>query len=244
MSGQSEITSFIKQAAKESGFDDCGIAKARQLDKDSVLLKTWLQNGFHANMKFMEKHFEKRINPELLVENARSVVVVLLNYVPLKSQNPDTLQISKYAYGVDYHEVLKKKWFSFFEQIKPIKPAVSGRYFVDSAPVMERAWAREAGLGWIGKNGMLISKKHGSFVFIGELILNIELDDDAPINSYCGSCTRCIDACPTKAIISPGIVDSNKCISYHTIENKEQIPSSIIPQMNKQNFGCDIFQDV
>jgi epoxyqueuosine reductase len=244
MTGLSEITFFVKQTAKESGFDDCGIAKATHLHPDEAYLKKWISDGFHAGMKYMESHTEKRVDPGKLFDGARSVVVVLLNYYPSETQQKDTFIVSKYAYGTDYHDVLKEKLQQVFSKIQRSIPEIKGRIFTDSAPVLERAWAREAGLGWIGKSGLLITKKLGSYVFIGELILNIDLDYDMPVNEYCGTCTRCMDACPTKAIISPGIVDSNKCISYHTIESKEQMPSSIKSHLKNRIFGCDTCQDV
>ncbi len=240
-----ELTLKIKEKAIELGFDDCGVAKAEYLKEPSERLKNWLKNGYHAEMKYMENHFEKRVDPRLLVENAKSIICVILNYYPEKVQNRQSYQLSKYAYGEDYHFVLKRKLKSLFSYIQEIKPETEGRAFVDSAPVMDREWAQKAGLGWIGKHSLLINKKIGSFIFLGELIVNFELEYDTPINEYCGTCTRCIDSCPTNAIVSSKVVDSNKCISYQTIENKsDTIPKTLKGKFNGYIFGCDICQDV
>jgi epoxyqueuosine reductase len=241
-----EITSFIKNLAIELGFDACGIAKAGSLKRDAVRLDTWLIAKYHADMKYMENYFDKRTDPTKLVEGAKSVIVVFQNYFPQKDIFSDKeIKISKYAYGEDYHKVMKDKLFLLFEKIKQEAGELNGRVFVDSAPVLEKAWAREAGLGWIGKNSLLLNKKLGSFFFIGEIIVDLELEYDKPYESFdCANCTRCIDACPTRAIVSNGVIDSEKCLSYNTIENKEEIPSYIKPNMKGWIFGCDICQDV
>jgi len=196
-------------------------------------------------MAYMENYFDKRLDPRLLVDNAKSVISVLFNYYTNDKQaDPEAPIISKYAYGNDYHFIIKEKLNQLFDFIKSHHENLTGRIFVDSAPVLERAWAKKAGLGWIGKNGMLINKKIGSFVFIAELIINLELDYDTPVNEYCGTCTRCIDACPTGAIIEDKIIDGSKCISYLTIELKAEIPSEFKGKLQDRVFGCDICQDV
>jgi len=236
-------TEKIKQKALEIGFSAIGISKADYLEKESKQLKEWLGNGFHGEMTYMENHFEKRTDPRKLVDNSKSVISVLYNYYPPKIQPENSYKISKYAYGRDYHFVLKEKLIELFEYLKTIEPKVTGRIFVDSAPVLEKAWAAKSGLGWIGKNTNLISKEHGSFLFIGEIITDIELAPDSPIKDYCGNCTKCIDACPTKAL-SPYKLDARKCISYLTIEKKGEIPEKFKDQLNGWVFGCDICQDV
>jgi epoxyqueuosine reductase len=238
-------SSMIKAEARRIGFDGCGISKAGELSDDSVRLSDWLQKGFHATMSYMENHFEKRVNPTKLVEDARSVISVILNYFPSKGQeDQEAPVISKYAYGKDYHGVIKRKLKVLLEYINTSIKAVKGRGFVDSAPVLDRAWAARSGLGWIGKNSMLISPAQGSFFFIGTLIVDIELFYDRPIPDFCGDCTRCINACPTKAIVAPRIIDSGKCISYHTIENKGEIDVELKGKFQNRAFGCDICQDV
>jgi epoxyqueuosine reductase len=234
----------IKQQAKILGFEDCGISRAQHLEGPSQHLKDWLNKGYHAGMQYMENHFDKRTDPRLLVEGAQSVISVILNYYPENKQAEGTYKISKYAYGEDYHFVMKRKLKSLLQFIQQIEPQTEGRAFVDSAPVMDREWARRAGLGWIGKHSLLINKGLGSFVFIGELIVNLELEYDTPINEYCGTCTRCIEACPTHAIVADKVVDSNKCISYQTIENKGEIDAELKGKFNNYIFGCDICQDV
>lgn len=238
-------TELIKSISSKLGFDACGIAQVKELSKSSSYLKDWLDNGYQADMKWMENNFEKRIDPSKLVENSKSVIVLLKNYYPEEYPFENRkLKIARYAFGEDYHNVLKKKLKVFLNHINSEIGPAKGRYFVDSAPVLERAWAKEAGLGWIGKNSMLINKKIGSFCFIAEIITDIELVYDSPINNYCGTCTKCIEACPTGAIVKPYIVDSNKCISYHTIENKCEIPENISINLNGHIFGCDICQEV
>jgi epoxyqueuosine reductase len=235
----------IKHEAHNMGFTACGIAPACLLEDDARRLKDWLSKGLHAGMQYMENHFEKRIDPHQLVPGGKSVIVVLLNYYPsIAKAEDDNLIISKYAYGQDYHQVMKAKLKTFQKVInKDIIPCKS-RAFVDSAPVMERTWAARAGLGWIGKNSNLISPQHGSFVFIGEIIVNSELEYDKPIHDYCGQCNKCIEACPTGAIISPRKIDSNRCISYWTIEHKGSIPKNLKGKFNNRIFGCDICQDI
>lgn len=234
----------IKQKALELGFLSVGISKADFLEKESKQLKEWLDNGFHGEMKYMENHFEKRVDPRKLAEGAKSVISVLYNYFPKEHQRKDTYQISKYAYGTDYHYVVKEKLFKLLEFIKEEIGAVSGRAFVDSAPVMDKVWAAKSGLGWIGKNTNLITRQYGSFVFIGELIIDLALDySGLPQKDFCGNCTQCIDACPTGAL-KPYQLDARKCISYLTIEKKGEIPSEFGGKWNDWIFGCDICQDV
>jgi epoxyqueuosine reductase len=239
-----QLTNQIKQLAKSIGFTGCGIAPARALEEDAIRLKQWLASGFHASMKYMENHFEKRTNPSKLVPGAKSVIVLLLNYYPEKILSPESYQLAKYAYGKDYHHVIKDKLkdlkLAIDETIKP----TSGRFFVDSAPVLERSLAALAGLGWIGRNTNLISPKFGSFVFIAELITDLELSFDKPIPDYCGGCTKCIQACPTSAIRNDRRIDSNKCISYWTIEHKGPIKPEMKGSFRNWIFGCDICQDV
>lgn len=240
-----EISAKIKIHAIQLGFDACGISKAERLEQDALHLKHWLETGNHGEMKYMSAHPEKRSDPGKLVKGAKSVISVILNYFPEETQSdPEAPKASKYAYGRDYHKVMKKKLKNLLDFIdKNIEP-VTGRCFVDSAPVLERTWAARSGLGWIGKNSCLISKQYGSFTFIGELIIDIELEYDTPVNDYCGSCTRCIDACPTGAIVADKVIDSKKCISYQTIENKGDISQDMKDKMENWIFGCDICQDV
>lgn len=239
-------STLIKSEALRLGFDACGIARAEPLPEDCSRLLSWLQNGYQADMQYMDRNIDKRTDPTLLVDHARSVVVVLQNYFPdKKNQFQSSYKIAKYAYGEDYHVVLKEKLLSLFEFInKEIAPA-KGRCFTDSAPVMERTWAVKAGLGWIGKNGNLLTRDLGSFVFIAELIIDLELAYDEPnLRNYCGSCNICMEQCPTKAIVASGVIDSRKCISYLTIENKVEIPSEFKGKTENWIFGCDICQDV
>ena len=243
MSTTTEHTKKIKQKALDLGFSAIGISKADYLEKESKQLKEWLDKDFHGEMQYMENHFEKRIDPRELVEGAKSVISVLFNYYPKEKQNKNTYKISKYAYGRDYHYVLKEKLFTLFEYINLEIGKISGRAFVDSAPVMDKVWAAKSGLGWIGKNTNLISKELGSFQFIGELIIDLELEYDHPVKDYCGNCTNCIDACPTNAL-SPYQLDARKCISYLTIEKKGDIPKEFNDKLNDWIFGCDICQDV
>lgn len=240
----SQHTFLIKKIANELGFDFCGISKAGFLEDEAGKLEKWLNNNYHGEMAYMANHFDKRTDPTKLVEGAKSVVSLLLNYYPEEIQNEGSPKISKYAYGKDYHLVIKEKLFQFMERIREEIGEVGGRVFVDSAPVMDKVWAAKSGLGWIGKHSNLINKNMGSFFFIAELILDIELEPDAPIKDYCGSCTRCIDACPTNAITEPYVVDGSKCISYFTIELKKEIPESYRDKFDDWAFGCDICQDV
>lgn len=235
----------IKAEAHRLGFDDCGIARAEALEEEKAGLLSWLQAGYQAGMTYMERNHDKRTDPRQLVDGARSVIVLLQNYFPAKTTFNSRYKIAKYAYGEDYHYVLKEKLFTLFQYIdKEISP-VRGRCFTDSAPVMERTWAVKAGLGWIGKNGNLLTRNHGSFVFIAELIIDLELEYDSPnFRNYCGSCTLCIDHCPTGAIVADKVIDSRKCISYLTIENKSNIPDVFKGKTEDWIFGCDICQDV
>lgn len=244
MNSKFEYTSFIKSEAKRLGFLSCGISKAGFLETEAPRLENWLKNNQHGKMSYMENHFDKRLDPTKLVDDAKSVVSLLLNYYPDKEQITDSFKISKYAYGQDYHFVIKEKLKELLTTIQTYIGAVSGRAFVDSAPVLDKAWAAKSGLGWIGKNGNLITQKVGSFYFIAELIIDLELDYDHPTTNHCGSCTACLDACPTAAIIAPYIVDGSKCISYFTIELKDNIPQEMKGKFNDWAFGCDICQDV
>lgn len=244
MKNRKHNTELIKAEAKRLGFSDCGISKVETLSSEKEKLERWLDNGFHAEMNYMAQNFEKRLSPALLVPNAQSVISVSLNYFPGSIEyTKDQPKISKYALGRDYHKVMKKMLKQLFAFIQSIEPQLEGRFFVDSAPVMDRVWAEKSGLGWRGKHGLMIHKDKGSFFFIGEIISSIHLEYDKPVNSYCGNCTACIDACPTTAITEPYIVDANRCISYQTIENANAIPENIISNIDHYIFGCDICQD-
>jgi len=240
----SKNTTVIKRLASDLGFQFCGISKAGFLENDAKNLETWLKNGFHGEMNYMENHFDKRLDPTLLVEGSKSVVSLLLNYFPTQKQNPDSFKISKYAYGQDYHLVIKDKLKLFYQKIQEEIGEVNGRFFVDSAPVMDKVWAQKSGLGWMGKNGNIIHPKRGSFFFIAELILDLELEADGPIKDFCGTCTKCMDACPTDALTQAYVVDGSKCISYLTIELKDAIPVEFKDKMSDWIFGCDVCQDV
>lgn len=246
MEAGKSISQQIKEEALRLGFADCGFSRAEALPEDAERLKDWLQEGRHARMGYMANHFEKRTDPTLLVEGAQSVISLLYNYYTDKKQtDTEAPVLSKYAYGKDYHFVLKEKMNQLFDFIKVHYPEAEGRVFVDSAPVLDRAWARKAGLGWIGKNSNLISRSAGSFFFIGEIILNLELEyNSIPENDFCGSCTRCIDACPTEAILDNRTLDGGKCISYQTIESKGEISPELSGKLANRVFGCDICQDV
>ncbi len=222
----------------------CGISKAGFLEKEAPRLEKWLKNNSHGQMSYMENHFDKRLDPTLLVDGAQSVVSLLLNYYPSELQREDSYKISKYAYGQDYHFVIKEKLNELLFAIQENIGAVSGRAFVDSAPVLDKAWAAKSGLGWIGKNSNLITQKGGSFYFIAELIIDLELEYDAATTDHCGSCTACLDACPTQAIIAPYQVDGSKCISYYTIELKDNLPDEMKGKLDDWAFGCDVCQDV
>lgn len=241
---RSQNATLIKQEALRLGFSSCGISKAAFLEKEAPRLETWLANEMHGQMSYMENHFDKRLDPRLLVEDAKSVVSLTLNYFPEEQQVSDTLKISKYAYGEDYHYVIKDKLKELFHFIQTEIGEVGGRVFVDSAPVLDKAWAAKSGLGWVGKNNNLISRSSGSFFFIAELILDLDLVEDGITTDHCGTCTKCIDACPTKAIESPYIVNGSKCISYLTIELKEDIPIEFKGLVEDWMFGCDVCQDV
>ncbi|MFZ6001285.1 MAG: tRNA epoxyqueuosine(34) reductase QueG [Bacteroidota bacterium] len=235
----------IKLIAKDLGFSFCGIAKAEFLKDEAPRLEEWLRRGYQGKMSYLENHFDKRLNPTLLVPGARSVVSLVYNYFPYRDlAKPNELKVAKYAYGEDYHFVVKDKLKTFIERIREEIGDVAGRAFVDSAPVMERAWAARSGLGWIGKNSLLLNRDMGSFFFLAELILDLELVADALTKDYCGTCTACMDACPTDAIQQPYVVDGSKCISYFTIELKEEIPASVKGKFDNWIFGCDICQDV
>jgi epoxyqueuosine reductase len=222
----------------------CGISKAGFLEEEAPRLEKWLNENRHGQMQYMENHFDKRLDPTLLVDGAKSVISLLLNYYPEEKQISDTYKISKYAYGQDYHSVIKEKLKELLQSINDNIGEVGGRAFVDSAPVLDKAWAAKSGLGWIGKNSNLLSKKKGSFFFIAELIVDIDLEYDHATTDHCGSCTACLDACPTEAIIAPYVVDGSKCISYFTIELKENIPHEMKGSFNDWAFGCDVCQDV
>jgi epoxyqueuosine reductase len=240
------LSAAIQEKALALGFSGCGFSLAEALPEDKQRLELWLQKGHHARMAYMANHFEKRTDPTRLVEGARSVISLLYNYFTDRVQeDPDAPILSKYAYGEDYHKIMKDKMFMLFEFIKSKHPEARGRVFVDSAPVLDRAWAYRGGLGWIGKNSMLISRTSGSFVFIGEIILNLELEyNQVPESDFCGSCKRCLEACPTGAILANRTINSERCVSYQTIENREDISPEIEPGLSGRVFGCDICQDV
>ncbi len=244
MTNKEKYTSIIKQEAQRLGFLSCGISKAGFLEEEAPRLERWLNNNMHGQMSYMENHFDKRLNPTLLVDGAKSVISLLLNYYPSEFQNPDSYKISKYAYGHDYHFVIKEKLAELLHFIQTEIGEVHGRAFVDSAPVLDKAWAAKSGLGWLGKNGNLISQKVGSFYFIAELIVDLDLEYDHATTDHCGTCTACIDACPTQAIVAPYVVDGSKCISYFTIELKENIPQEMKGTFDDWAFGCDVCQDV
>ena len=246
MNNISQHTTLIKNYAATLGFDYCGIAKAALLDDDARRLESWLNKGLHGNMQYMENHFDLRIDPSKLVPDAKSVITLLMNYFPEEQQAADAPKISKYAFGNDYHEVIREKLKDLLRYIKATIGEVNGRGFVDSAPVLERSWAQKSGLGWVGKNGNLINKQSGSYFFIATLITDLELEyDDAFVKDFCGTCTKCIDACPTEAILPDKIIEGNKCISYFTIELKDAlIPGKMKGKFDDWMFGCDVCQDV
>jgi epoxyqueuosine reductase len=239
-------TQFIKSEAKRLGFDYCGIAMAQPLEEDARRLERWLQKGFHGTMQYMENYFDLRVDPTKLVPGARSVITLLKNYYPSIEQSSGTPKIAKYAYGNDYHEVIREQLRAFLHNIRENTGEIQGRGFVDSAPVLERAWAQKSGLGWIGKNGNLINKGSGSFYFIATLITDLDLEYDDPLaKDFCGSCTKCIDSCPTQAILPGKVIDGSKCISYFTIELKDLlIPQEMKGKFDDWMFGCDTCQDV
>lgn len=239
-------TAKIKAKATELGFDFCGVSKAGFLEEEAPRLETWLNRNYNGEMGWMANHFDKRLDPTRLVPGAKSVISVMLNYYPEKRlpEGDEDLKISKYAYGKDYHFVMKDKLKALFQFMQEEIGEIDGRIFVDSAPVMDKAWAKKSGLGWIGKHSNLLNRQSGSFFFIGEIICDLPLEPDGPIKDYCGTCTACIDACPTEAITEPYVVDGSKCISYYTIELKEAIPDEAKGKMKNWVFGCDICQDV
>jgi len=241
-----QASHMVKQLAAQFGFDQCGIAQAEQLDEDASRLEAWLFKGYHGSMHYMERHFDLRINPGKLVPGAKSVITLLMNYFPHTLQRPDAPVISKYAYGQDYHQVIRPKLNELLYELRSHFGKIQGRGFVDSAPVLERTWAVRSGLGWVGKNGNLINKSAGSFFFIATLITDLDLEPDTPFASdYCGTCTRCIDACPTDAILPNKVIDGSRCISHFTIELRELlIPHELAGKLENRLFGCDICQDV
>lgn len=246
MSNIDKHTTLIKSFATQLGFDYCGIAKAQVLDEDAKRLESWLNKGMHGSMQYMENYFDLRIDPSKLVPGAKSVITLLLNYFPEEQQKESAPKISKYAFGKDYHKVIRTKLKIFLQRIKEQIGEVHGRGFVDSAPVLERAWAQKAGIGWIGKNGILINKQSGSFFFIATLIVDMQLEyENELVKDYCGTCTKCIDNCPTDAILPDKVIDGSKCISYFTIELKDAlIPDAMKGKFDNWMFGCDVCQDV
>ncbi|HET9053950.1 MAG TPA: tRNA epoxyqueuosine(34) reductase QueG [Cyclobacteriaceae bacterium] len=238
-------TYLVKSLAHELGFSYCGVAKAEFLKDEAPRLEEWLKRGYQGKMSYLENYFDKRLDPTLLVPGAKSVISLMYNYYPEKDLATESyFKIAKYAYGEDYHFVVKDKLKILFERLQQQVGGIQGRVFVDSAPVMERAWAQKSGLGWVGKNSLLLNKNSGSFYFLAEIILDLKLEYDGPVKDYCGTCTACMDACPTDAIAEPYVVDGSKCISYFTIELKEEIPASVKGKFENWIFGCDICQDV
>jgi epoxyqueuosine reductase len=238
---------ILKSTAKRLGFDFCGIAKAEFLESEAPRLEEWLNRNYQGKMAYLANHFDKRLDPTKLVEGAKTVVSLIYNYYPEKQlpYQPEDIKIAKYAYGADYHDVIRAKLTEFLEVLREEVGEINGRSFVDSAPVMERQWAQRAGLGWIGKNSLLLNRQMGSFFFLADLIIDLEATPDTPLaKDYCGTCTACIDACPTDAIVQPEVIDASKCISYLTIELKESIPNEFAGKMENWVFGCDICQDV
>ena len=244
MDFKTKHTQLIKTEAKRLGFLSCGISKAQFLEEEAPRLEKWLNNNMHGKMQYMENHFDKRLDPTKLVEGSKSVISLLLNYYPRDEQTGSSFKISKYAFGADYHFVIKEKLKQLLEFIQQEIGEVQGRAFVDSAPVLDKSWAAKSGLGWMGKHSNLMTQQVGSFYFIAELIVDLELDYDTPTTDHCGTCTACIDACPTQAIVEPYVVDGSKCISYFTIELKENIPSEFKGKLHDWIFGCDVCQDV
>lgn len=244
MNSINKYTQQIKTEAKRLGFLYCGISKAQFLEEEAPRLEKWLKNNMHGQMQYMENHFDKRLDPTKLVDDSKSVISLLLNYYPEETQTENSFKLSKYAYGADYHYVIKDKLKSLLHFIQEEIGEVHGRAFVDSAPVLDKAWAAKSGLGWIGKHSNLLTQQVGSFYFIAELIVDLELEYDLPTTDHCGSCTACIDACPTQAIVEPYVVDGSKCISYFTIELKENIPTEFKGKFDDWVFGCDVCQDV
>ena len=240
-----KYSALIKAKAQKFGFQNCGISKAGFLEEDARPLENWLQNHYHGQMQYMENYFDKRLDPTLLVEGSKSVISLSYNYFPEENiSGSDTFKISKYAYGQDYHEIIKAILEEMVAELKEEIGDFHCRVFTDSAPVLERSWARKSGIGWVGKNANLITKQSGSFYFLAEIICDLELSEDEPTTDHCGTCRKCIDACPTDAIVSEKIIDGSKCISYATIELKNEIPESFKNKMEDWMFGCDICQDV
>lgn len=244
MTSKSVYSNLIKAEAKRLGFLSCGISKAGFLEEEAPRLEHYLKNNMNGEMAYMENHFDKRLDPTILVPGSKSVISLLLNYFPSETQIDNTYKVSKYAYGTDYHFVIKDKLKQLMYFISEEIGDVSGRAFVDSAPVLDKAWAAKSGLGWVGKHSLLLTKNTGSFYFVAELILDLDLEYDAPVTDHCGTCTACIDACPTDAIVANRVVDGSKCISYFTIELKNEIPISQKGKFEDWMFGCDICQDV
>ncbi|MCH7523792.1 MAG: tRNA epoxyqueuosine(34) reductase QueG [Bacteroidetes bacterium] len=244
MNSKHKHTQLIKTEAKRLGFLSCGISKAQFLEEEAPRLEKWLNQNMHGQMQYMENHFDKRLDPTKLVQDSKSVISLLLNYFPQEEQNQNSFKLSKYAYGTDYHFVIKEKLKSLLNFIQDEIGEVHGRAFVDSAPVLDKAWAAKSGLGWIGKHSNLLTQQVGSFYFVAELIIDLDLEYDLPATDHCGECTACIDACPTQAIVEPYVVDGSKCISYFTIELRENIPTEFKGQMDDWMFGCDVCQDV
>jgi len=240
----SKYSNLIKTEAKRLGFISCGISKAAFLEEEAPRLEVWLKKNMNGEMSYMENHFDKRLDPTKLVPDSKSVISLLLNYFPSELQEKDSYRISKYAYGTDYHFVIKDKLKQLLHYIQEEIGDVHGRAFVDSAPVLDKAWAAKSGLGWMGKHSNLLTKQVGSFYFIAELIVDLDLDYDSVVTDHCGACTACIDSCPTEAIVAPYVVDGSKCISYFTIELKNEIPSSVRGHFDDWIFGCDVCQDV
>jgi epoxyqueuosine reductase len=242
---KSAYSAFIKDTAKQLGFDHVGIAKADFLADEAPKLEAWLQNNYHGQMQYMENHFDMRLDPRKLVDGAKTVISLTYNYYTDKQQNEDSYRLSKYAFGEDYHHVVKDKLKLLLQHLRDAIGDINGRVFVDSAPVMERAWAVKSGIGWIGKHSLLINKNQGSFFFLAEMIIDLDVDYDIPFpTDHCGTCTACIDACPTDAIVANKVVDGSKCISYFTIELKDALPTEYQNRFENWMFGCDICQDV
>jgi len=244
MNLKKKYSDFIKNKSIELGFISCGISKSGFLENEIGRFESWLKNNYHGKMSYMERNFDKRMDTTKLVAGSKSVISLLFNYYPSKEINNDSFKISKYAYGKDYHFIIKDKLKSLLSSMRNEIGEIDGRVFVDSAPIMEKAWAKKSGLGWVGKNTNLISKKTGSFFFIAEIIVDLELEYDGEVTDHCGSCTACLDACPTDALYEPYKIDASKCISYFTIELKDQFPNDLKKDFNDWIFGCDICQDV
>lgn len=244
MKSKQERTEFVKATARQLGFSFCGVSKAEFLQEEAPRLEEWLRRRYHGKMGYMENHLDKRLDPTLLVPGARSVISLLYNYYPKEPLPENTYKIAKYAYGEDYHFVIREKLRQLLDAIQSSVGQVQGRAFVDSAPVLERVWAKKSGAGWIGKNTLLLNRDAGSFHFVAELIVDLELEYDGPVKDYCGTCTACMDACPTQAIPEPYVVDGSRCISYFTIELKDEIPPDMSGKFDNWIFGCDICQDV